>query len=90
MTTAKQEREVVQTLTVPTFATQIHPKTGSEIADTKLQPGQRYRFLSRQEDANGKWWLRIEIEGLFYEVACPYSHVMSGTCTHIVANYPAE
>ena len=74
------------TLQKAVYAMHIHPKTGQDIAEEKLPAGTKYKFVSRKQEAFG-WWLTIEVEGYWYDVQCPYSHIETDTCTHTSAEY---
>jgi len=79
----------METLKSATRATQVHPTTGQDITDTKLPAGTTYEIVARRTDVNGWHWIRISVDGFWYEVQCPYSHLFTDDCTH-TANYEAE
>ena len=75
------------TLKKAVWATRMNQATGQDLAEEKLPAGTEYTFVSRQEDANGWWWLTIDVGGCSYEVHCPYAHLYSPACTHTTAEY---
>jgi len=49
-------------------ASQIHPRTKQEIAETELLAGTQYKILTRYRDPVGTLWLRIDVDGYWYDI----------------------
>lgn len=58
----------MEKLAEKTYATQIQPRTGQEIATCWLDAGTEYKFQSTYSDVLGNNWDRILVDGYLYEI----------------------